>query len=162
MMRVVVGIGANLGDRLATMRDAVARIERLDDLRVVARSRVYETAPVGVTEQPSFLNAAILVESTVSPRALLDELLGIERDLGRTRGLGEVRWGPRAIDLDVLWIEGVVLDAPQLVVPHPRMHERAFAMVPLLEVVPGAIDPRTGSPFVPPNDAGVEPTSFVL
>jgi 2-amino-4-hydroxy-6-hydroxymethyldihydropteridine diphosphokinase len=161
-MRVVVGIGANLGDRLATMRDAVRRIDRLEHVRVVARSRVYATAPVGVTEQPTFLNAAILLECTLSPVALLDELLAVERELGRTRGVGEVRWGPRAIDLDVLWIEGVVLDDPRLVVPHPRMPDRAFAMVPLLEVVPGALDPRTGSPFVAPNDAGVEPTSFAL
>jgi 2-amino-4-hydroxy-6-hydroxymethyldihydropteridine diphosphokinase len=107
---VVVGLGANLGDRLATLRAAVTRLEAVAGVRVRARSSVYETAPVGGVEQPAFLNAAILVECTLSPVALLDELLRVERALGRTRGVGEVRWGPRAIDLDVLWIEGVVVD----------------------------------------------------
>lgn len=161
-MRVVVGIGANLGDRLATMREAITRVERVKGLTVRARSRVYETAPVGGPPQPPFLNAAIGVECTVSPGAMLDALLGIEKELGRVRGAGEVRFGPRTVDLDVLWIDGVVLDEPRLVVPHPRMHERAFALVPLLDVAPGALDPRTGTPLVAPADEGVRVTDLVL
>ena len=159
---VVIGIGANLGDRLATMREAVARIERVAGLRRIARSSVYETAPVGLVHQPAFLNAAISVECTLSPHALLDTLLDIEKALGRTRGVSEVRWGPRVIDLDVLWMAGVVLDDPGLVVPHPRLHERAFALVPLLEVAPHAVDPRTGALLVALPDPDVRVTSFAL
>jgi 2-amino-4-hydroxy-6-hydroxymethyldihydropteridine diphosphokinase len=158
----VIGIGANLGDRLATMREAVARIERLAGLRGLARSAVYETAPVGVLDQPAFLNAAISVECTLSPRKLLDALLDIEKALGRTRGVSEVRWGPRVIDLDVLWMDGVALDDPGLVIPHPRLHERAFALVPLLEVAPHAVDPRSGALLVALPDPDVRATSFAL
>jgi 2-amino-4-hydroxy-6-hydroxymethyldihydropteridine diphosphokinase len=137
-VRVVVGIGANLGDRLATMREAVARLGDVPGVSLVARSRVYETAPVGGPPQPAFLNAAIAVDCTLSPIALLDALQHLEAELGRTRSAGDVRWGPRLIDLDVLWIEGLTLDEPRLVVPHPRLQERAFAMCPLLDVAPGA------------------------
>ncbi len=161
-MRAVIGIGANLGDRLATMRDAVRRIEGIAGVRSNARSTVYETAPVGLVDQPAFLNAAISVECTISPRALLEALLAIEKALGRTRGVSEVRWGPRVIDLDVLWIDGVVLDDPGLVVPHPRLTERAFALVPLLEVAADAVDPRTNRAFVAVVDADVRATSLSL
>ena len=161
-MRAVVGIGANLGDRLATMREAVRRVEDIEGVRLIARSHVYETAPVGLTDQPAFLNAAISASCTLSPPALLEALLGVERALGRTRSSTDVRWGPRAIDLDVLWIEGIVLAAPRLAVPHPRLHERAFALVPMLEIVPGAIDPRSGEPFVAPHDEGVRVTALSL
>ena len=145
--RVVIGLGANLGDRMATLKEAVARIARA--ARVEARSGVYETAPVGKLDQPPFLNAAIAVTCAgESPLALLELLLGIERELGRDRGADAVRWGPRTIDLDVLWIEGRIVDDAQLVVPHPRLTERAFALVPLLEVAPAAKDPRTREPYV--------------
>lgn len=142
------------------MREAVRRIAEL--ATVTARSRVYETAPVGLTEQPSFLNAAIAMECALDPFAMLDGLLRIERELGRDRSADAVRWGPRTIDLDVLWIEGVVLDEPRLEVPHPRVTERAFAMVPLLEVAPNARDPRTGRAYVTPVDESVRVTDLVL
>lgn len=158
-MRVVIGIGANLGERLATMRDAVARIDRLEGVAVAARSRIYETAPVGGPPQPAYFNAAILVESTLSPAALLEALLGIEVSLGRLRGTGEIRFGPRTIDLDVLWIDGVVVDEPSLTVPHPRLAGRAFALMPLLEVAAGAVDPRSGEPFEVTDASGVRVTS---
>jgi 2-amino-4-hydroxy-6-hydroxymethyldihydropteridine diphosphokinase len=160
--RAVIGIGANLGDRLATMRDAVAQIERMAGLQAIARSRVYETAPVGLADQPTFLNAAISVECTLSPEALLDGLLAIEKELGRRRGAGEVRWGPRVIDLDVLWIEGVVLDGPGLTVPHARLNQRAFALIPMLEVAPDAVDPRTQRAFGAAPEGDVRATSFTL
>lgn len=156
-LRVVVGLGSNVGDRLALLRRAAADVGRVAP--VVTRSRVYATAPVGGPPQPDFLNAAIAVDCMLSPVALLDELQRIEADLGRTR---EVRWGPRTIDLDVLWIDGLVLDDARLVVPHPRLCERAFATLPLLDVAPGAIDPRTGAPFVPISDEGVLLTDFAL
>lgn len=156
-MRAVVGIGANVGDRLGTMRRAVTRLARAAD--VLARSRVYETTPVGGPPQGKFLNGAVLVEYNGTPLGLLGELLGVEEELGRTRGL---RWGPRTIDLDLLWAEDLVVDEPGLAVPHPRLASRAFALAPLLDVAPGACDPRTGAPYVALADAGVRATTCTL
>lgn len=135
------------------------RVDRIEGVRVASRSRVYETAPVGGPPQPHFLNAALLAECTLSPSLLLEELLRIEVALGRVRGEGEVRFGPRTLDLDVLWVEGVTVDEPGLTVPHPRLAGRAFALMPMLEVAPGATDPRTGEPFVVVADDGVRVTS---
>ncbi|MBX3206719.1 MAG: 2-amino-4-hydroxy-6-hydroxymethyldihydropteridine diphosphokinase [Labilithrix sp.] len=156
-MRVAIGLGANLGDRLTTLREAASRIGRLAP--IVARSHVWETAPVGGPPQPDYFNAAVLVEWRGAPLALLDALQQIEADLGRVR---EVVNGPRTIDLDVLWIDGQVVDEPRLVVPHPRLHVRAFALAPMLEVAPGATDPRDGAAFVVPEDPGVRALSFAL
>jgi 2-amino-4-hydroxy-6-hydroxymethyldihydropteridine diphosphokinase len=144
-LRAVVGFGANLGERLATMRSALHALQQVT--RVDATSHVYATAPVG-PPQPDYLNAAALVEWEGTPEGLLTELLAIEASLGRVRD-GE-RFGPRTIDLDVLWIEWLSMRSPRLVVPHPRLTERAFAMVPLLEVAPGAADPVTGERYVAP------------
>jgi 2-amino-4-hydroxy-6-hydroxymethyldihydropteridine diphosphokinase len=146
VMRVAIALGSNVGDRIASLRDAVRRVGEHARARVVRTSRVYETAAIGGPEQGAFLNAAILVEWEGEPLALLDVLQEIERDLGRTR---DVRWGPRTIDLDVLWIEGnVTIDDARLVVPHPRLAERAFAVTPLLDVVPDA-------PFAVPSGQDV-------
>ncbi|MDB4944900.1 MAG: 2-amino-4-hydroxy-6-hydroxymethyldihydropteridine pyrophosphokinae [Labilithrix sp.] len=133
------------------MRAAAARISELANVRVRARSRVYESAPVGVTDQPWFLNAAVLADCMLLPATLLGELLRIERELGRDRTADAVRWGPRLIDLDVLWIEGLAVDTERLTVPHPRLKERAFAILPLLDVAPDALDPATGEGYVPPR-----------
>ncbi|AKU94028.1 2-amino-4-hydroxy-6-hydroxymethyldihydropteridine pyrophosphokinase [Labilithrix luteola] len=146
-MRVVIGLGTNLGDRLATMREAVRRIATFAD--VVSRSHVYETAPIG-PDQPDYLNAAVLVEWRGTALDLLDELRRIEADLGRDREK-EMRWGPRTMDLDMLWIDGLVVDEPRLSVPHPRMHERAFALAPLLDVAPEATNPRTNEHYTLPD-----------
>jgi 2-amino-4-hydroxy-6-hydroxymethyldihydropteridine diphosphokinase len=147
-LRAVVGLGANLGERLEALRDAVRDLSRV--ARVTKVSRVYETEPVGGPPQPPFFNAAALVDYQGTPLALLDALLAIEARHGRVR---RERWGPRTLDLDVLWIDGLVVNAPGLVVPHPRLHERAFALVPLLELVPDARDPATGRPYTrPPGD----------
>jgi 2-amino-4-hydroxy-6-hydroxymethyldihydropteridine diphosphokinase len=147
-LRAVVGLGANLGDRASTLREAAREIGRV--ARVVRTSHMYATAPVGRVDQPEFLNAAALVDHDGPPEALLDALLAIEGRLGRVR---VERWAPRAIDLDVLWIEGVTCDGPRLVVPHPELQRRAFALVPLLEIAPGARDPRTGEVYqAPPGD----------
>jgi 2-amino-4-hydroxy-6-hydroxymethyldihydropteridine diphosphokinase len=148
-LRAVVGFGANLGDRLRTMRSALAALRAV--ARVEATSRVYETAPVG-PPQPRYLNAAALVVWEGTPESLLEALLAIEASLGRVRG--EERLGPRTIDLDVLWIEGTAVETSTLTVPHPRLVERAFALLPMLEVAPDAADPRTGARYVaPPGDA---------
>jgi 2-amino-4-hydroxy-6-hydroxymethyldihydropteridine diphosphokinase len=148
VLRAVIGFGANLGDRLGAMRAALAALG--DVARVEKTSHVYATAPVG-PPQGEYLNAAALVVWGGTAEGLLDALLGIEAKLGRVRG-GE-RFGPRTIDLDVLWIDGIAQETERLVVPHPRLRERAFAMVPLLEVAPEARDPKTGEPYVaPPGD----------
>jgi 2-amino-4-hydroxy-6-hydroxymethyldihydropteridine diphosphokinase len=143
LLKAVVGLGANLGEPLATMRAAVRAIEREPGARVEAASQVYATAPVG-PPQPEYRNAAVRVAYEGDPEALLDALLAIETRLGRVRREGDVRWGPRVIDLDLLWVDGVTRDGPRLTLPHPRLRERAFALVPLVEVAPDARDPRTG------------------
>ncbi len=135
---VVIGLGSNLGDRLANLRAACEAIERLPAVSRSRRSPVYETAPVG-PPQPHYLNAALRVECTCTPVALLDALLAIERGMGRER---RERWGPRTIDLDVLWWEGVAIDDGPVILPHPRLRERAFALVPLCDVAPDATDPE--------------------
>ncbi len=107
---------------------------------VVRVSSLYESAPIG-PEQPDFLNAAALLSTELSPRSLLSELLEVERAQGRVRG---ERWGPRILDLDILWIDGLAVDTPTLCIPHRSLNARAFALLPLLEVAPGATDPRSG------------------
>jgi 2-amino-4-hydroxy-6-hydroxymethyldihydropteridine diphosphokinase len=147
-VRAVIGFGANLGDRLSTMRAALRELATV--ARVERTSHVYATAPVG-PPQPEYLNAAALIGWEGSAEALMETLLTIESRLGRTRG-GE-RFGPRTIDLDLLWIDGVVVETAKLTVPHPRLEERAFAVAPLLDVVPDARDPRTGQAYgVPSGD----------
>jgi 2-amino-4-hydroxy-6-hydroxymethyldihydropteridine diphosphokinase len=138
-MDCVVGLGANLGDRWAALERAVSAMAQLGELR--GGSSVYETDPVGGPPQPQYLNAAIRLRTHLGPMQLLTELLRIERAAGRER---RVRWGPRTLDLDILWISGVTVRAPGLDVPHPRLTTRLFALVPLLEVAPSAVDPRTG------------------
>jgi 2-amino-4-hydroxy-6-hydroxymethyldihydropteridine diphosphokinase len=135
----VIGLGANLGDRRATLQGAVRRLAAIAE--VVAVSSLYETVPVGGPPQPAYLNAAIRLSYEGSPRALLAALLAIERDAGRER---RERWGPRILDLDILWIRGVVCSEPGLAVPHPRLRERAFALYPLRDVAADARDPSDG------------------
>ena len=140
----VIGLGGNLGDREATLGRATEAIAALRETRLIAASRLRETSPVGGPPQGPYLNGAVRVETRLSPRMLLDILLSIERRFGRER---RQRWGPRTLDLDLLWIAGVTLDEPGLTVPHPRLTERRFALEPLVEVAPEAFDPATGEPY---------------
>jgi 2-amino-4-hydroxy-6-hydroxymethyldihydropteridine diphosphokinase len=126
-----IGLGANLGDREGTIRRALQLLER-DDTAVVAVSTLRETEPVGYRDQPRFLNGAAALRTELEPRELLELLLTVERELGRDRS--GPRFGPRTIDLDLLLYEGRVVSEPGLDVPHPRLHERAFALEPLLEL----------------------------
>jgi 2-amino-4-hydroxy-6-hydroxymethyldihydropteridine diphosphokinase len=126
-VKAYIGVGANLGDREATIRAAVGL---LGD-EVVAVSALRETKPWGVEDQPAFLNGALLLVTEAPPRALLDRLLAVEHELGRVRA---ERYGPRTIDLDLLLYGDAVVDEPGLQVPHPRLHERAFALAPLLDL----------------------------
>jgi 2-amino-4-hydroxy-6-hydroxymethyldihydropteridine diphosphokinase len=132
-----LGLGANLGDRLACLQRAVDLLKAAG-LRVVASSRVWETAPVGGPDQPDYLNAVVRVETELAPMQLLAACQRVERALGRVR---EVRWGPRTIDLDVLLFGDVTMEDPALTLPHPRMLERAFVLLPLLELDPDPMLP---------------------
>jgi 2-amino-4-hydroxy-6-hydroxymethyldihydropteridine diphosphokinase len=125
-----LGLGSNLGDRLANLQRAVDLLEATNGVRVVRSSRVYETDPVGPA-QPDYLNAVIQVKTSRSPRALLEAALAVEQQMGRIR---TERWGPRVIDVDVLTFGDQEVDEPGLQVPHPRMHERGFVLAPLLEL----------------------------
>ena len=136
MTRAYVGVGANLGDRGATIEQAMALLEG-----VVATSQFRETDPVGVTDQPAFLNGAVAIETDLSPRELLEALLAVERRLGRER---RERWGPRTIDLDLLLYGDETIDEPGLTVPHPRLHERRFALEPLADLDPELEIPGRG------------------
>lgn len=136
MTRAYVGVGANLGDRRATIEAAVAALPG-----VVAVSALRETEPVGVVGQQSFLNGAVALETELSPRELLQTLLEVERSLGRER---RERWGPRTIDLDLLLYGEETIDEPGLTVPHPRLHERRFALEPLAELEPELVVPGRG------------------
>jgi 2-amino-4-hydroxy-6-hydroxymethyldihydropteridine diphosphokinase len=136
-----VGLGANLGAREVTLQRAVELLADADGVDVVAQSQLRETEPVGVVDQPLFLNGAVQVETTLTPRALLDTLLEVERALGRVR---DERWGPRKLDLDLLVYGDVIVDEPGLRVPHPRLHERVFALEPLAELDPELEIPGVG------------------
>jgi len=142
MARAYVGLGANLGPREATLLRAVDLLAAEPGIDVLELSSFNETEPVGVTDQPAFVNGAVAVETVLSPRELLDALLRVERGLGRVRS-GE-RWGPRTIDLDLLLYADEVVDEPGLTVPHPRLHERRFALEPLAELEPELEIPGRG------------------
>jgi 2-amino-4-hydroxy-6-hydroxymethyldihydropteridine diphosphokinase len=136
LTRAYVGLGANLGDREATIRHALELLGAEPGIEVVAVSTLRETEPVGYADQPAFLNGAAALDTGLPPRALLERLLAVERELGRVRGAGP-RFGPRTIDLDLLLYGDEGVDEPGLTVPHPRLAERRFALEPLYELDPG-------------------------
>lgn len=142
LLDAVVGLGANLGDPVAAFVAALRTLQRRG--RVVGVSPLYRSHPIGPA-QPDFHNAAVRLELRGEPSDLLDILMEIEREHGRER---TQHWGPRTLDLDVLWLGDRVIDSERLCVPHPRLLERAFALVPLLSLVPAARDPRTGQSYV--------------
>jgi 2-amino-4-hydroxy-6-hydroxymethyldihydropteridine diphosphokinase len=131
----LVGLGGNVGDVRATLDEAVHRFANGADVKLIARSSDYRTPPWGVTDQPPFINCAIAVQTALSPRALLDRALAVERALGRDRAR-EQRWGPRPIDIDLLAYDDVTMNEPDLILPHPRLFERAFVLAPLAQIVP--------------------------
>lgn len=139
----VVGLGANLGDAEASVRAAIAVLDLLPATCLLHASKLYRTRAWGQTEQPDFINAVVVIETGLGARALLDHLLAIECDFGRIRTPGE-RWGPRTLDLDLLLFGEDIIDEPGLQVPHPHLHERAFALLPLVEIAPGFRIPGIG------------------
>lgn len=127
-----IGLGSNLGDREQLLLEAIRRLDEHPQIRVAACSGLYETDPVGYLDQPPFLNMVVRVATTLSPHELLSDMLEIERSLGRKR---EIRWGPRTLDLDLLLYGNESIASEELTVPHPRMAERAFVIIPLLEAI---------------------------
>jgi 2-amino-4-hydroxy-6-hydroxymethyldihydropteridine diphosphokinase len=143
MTRAFVALGGNLGDTRAILRQALDALGALPRTRLMARSRFYRTPPWGLREQPPFLNAAAELDTALGPHELLDALLRIEREAGRVRD-GE-RWGPRTLDLDLLHMDGLALHDERLTLPHPRIAERAFVLLPLAELAPDLELPGQGA-----------------
>lgn len=147
--RAAIALGANLGDRAAAIASAIAAIARLPDTRITAQSSIIETAavtlPGSTASQSPYLNAAITIATTLLPRQLLESLLEIERAHGRARNPLE-RWGPRTLDLDLLLYDDLTLHEPGLDLPHPRLHERAFVLIPLAEIAADWRVPGIGKP----------------
>ena len=138
MARAYIALGGNVGDVRTTLTKAIAELCDGNHVTLLARSSDYETPPWGVTEQPPFINACIAVESRLSPRGLLDRIHEVERACGRDRHREE-RWGPRMIDIDILTYGDVTMDEERLTLPHPRLFERAFVLVPLAEIAPDLV-----------------------
>jgi 2-amino-4-hydroxy-6-hydroxymethyldihydropteridine diphosphokinase len=138
----VLSVGANLGDRLGTLQGCVQAIARLPDTDVLAISPVYETAPVGGPAQPDYLNAVLVVQTGLPPRALLDAAQRIEADFGRVRA---ERFGPRTLDVDLISYGSQISDDPAVILPHPRAHQRAFVLVPWHDIDPDAELPGRGA-----------------
>jgi 2-amino-4-hydroxy-6-hydroxymethyldihydropteridine diphosphokinase len=138
--RAFVAIGSNLGDRPALIQSAIESIDRMPRTRVIRISQLHETTPVGPAGQGMYLNGAVELQTNLSPRMLLDQLLEIERLHGRDRTASN-RWGPRTLDLDLLLFDDLIVNEPGLTVPHPRLHERLFVLEPLAEIAPGALHP---------------------
>ena len=140
-----IALGSNLasewGDRAANLREAVRRVKRLGQVRAV--SRFYDTAPVGYTDQPNFLNAAMLLETELEPVELMRALLAVERAMGRDRAAAVAK-GPRVIDLDLLLMDDVVMVTEALTLPHPAMAQRRFVLEPLKQIAPTLVDPLSG------------------
>ena len=131
MNKAVIGIGTNIGDRLENIKNSLDSLEKLPETTIIKSSRIYETKPWGYTDQQNFYNCCILLETSLSPSALLGALLGIEAALGRIR---EFKNGPRIIDLDLLLYEDEIINTEELTVPHPRIKERAFVLYPLRDL----------------------------
>jgi 2-amino-4-hydroxy-6-hydroxymethyldihydropteridine diphosphokinase len=149
-----------MADPAQTLRAAVAEVGR-EAGRIAAASPIYRSLPVGVTDQPPFLNAVAALDTELGPDALLDVLLAVEAAHGRVR---DVRWGPRTLDLDLVWFEGVVRDDPRLTLPHPRAHEREFVLRPLCDLAPDVLlHGRTAREWLDSLEPqGVEPAGLSL
>jgi 2-amino-4-hydroxy-6-hydroxymethyldihydropteridine diphosphokinase len=143
-VRAYIGLGSNLGDRDANLQLAVRSLAELSAVRVEAISRVYESDAIGPGDQGPYLNAAVEVTCEDTPEALLDALLAIELRAGRNRAEQVERWAPRTLDLDLLFYGDTCVEQPGLSLPHPRLHERAFVLEPLCDLIPDWVHPRKG------------------
>jgi 2-amino-4-hydroxy-6-hydroxymethyldihydropteridine diphosphokinase len=155
--RAFLAFGSNLGDSRALVARAIAMLTETPDIRLLARSSDYHAPPWGKTDQPAFINACIVAETTLGPHALLGRAHAIERALGRDRAR-EIRWGPRTDDIDIIAVDGVTMNAPDLTLPHPRLFERAFVLLPLAEIAPDLViaGRRIGDAAARIDAAGIE------
>lgn len=156
MNTAYLSIGSNIGDRLEFLKGAIKALQAHNEIQVSRISSIYETTPVGFTEQGDFLNIVVYIETSLTAEMLLTVCQSIENDLGRVR---EKRWGPRTVDLDILLYNNDNIESENLTIPHPRMLERAFVLVPLVEIAPLLRHPVTGEQFVEADalrDAGVQ------
>ena len=144
MNTAYLSLGSNLGNRFEMLQDAVQMLREEENIEVIAVSSVYETDPVGYTDQASFLNIVVEIKSPLSADKILSICMETEQTLGRIR---EFRWGPRCIDLDILLYNDENIVSENLTVPHPRMHERGFVLIPLIELAPNGVHPVTGVSF---------------
>jgi 2-amino-4-hydroxy-6-hydroxymethyldihydropteridine diphosphokinase len=140
MPKCAIALGSNLGDSLTTLQNALKLLDRISGISVTSVSSWYKTAPVG-PPQPDYLNGCALLEVELNPQELLARLLEIEQQFGRVR---RERWGPRTLDLDLILFDDLILQSADLEIPHPRMRERAFVLVPLAEIAPDWVDPVSG------------------
>ncbi len=154
MIQAYLGLGSNIGDRENQLNEAIKMLSAYEGINVSKVSSIYETAPVGYTEQPNFLNLCIEIETTLSVSELLERCLEVEARLHRVR---KERWGPRTIDVDILLYGNEITELPNLSVPHPRMNERAFVLIPLNDIATDVIEPRSNLKIkdLVPNDDSV-------
>lgn len=138
MAKAFLGLGGNIGDTRAILDRAVTLLDDGTNIRLLARSSIYQTPPWGVENQNPFLNLCLAIETTLTPHQLLQRIHDVERELGRNRA-GETRWGPRTCDIDILSYGDTTLNEPDLILPHPRMFERGFVLMPLAEIAPEQI-----------------------
>ncbi|WP_336943048.1 2-amino-4-hydroxy-6-hydroxymethyldihydropteridine diphosphokinase [Staphylococcus hominis] len=131
MVQAYLGLGSNIGDRKQQLLKAIDLIGNIKGIKVTKQSSIYETAPIGYTDQPNFLNLCLEIETELSPQQLLKHCLDIEQQLHRVR---EIRWGPRTLDIDILLYSDDIIETDNLSVPHPRMQERAFVLIPLNDI----------------------------
>lgn len=141
MPRAYLGLGSNMGERQKELAFALEQLQKHPHIRLLQVAAFLETDPVGYLEQDKFLNTAAAVETTLTPHQLLAELQRIEQDAGRVR---TIRWGPRTLDIDILLYDSFILDDQELTIPHPRMRERAFVLLPMLEIAPDLPVPPDG------------------
>lgn len=139
MVQAYLGLGSNIGDRKQQLLKAIDLIGNIKGIKVTKQSSIYETAPIGYTDQPNFLNLCLEIETELSPQQLLKHCLDIEQQLHRVR---EIRWGPRTLDIDILLYSDNIIETDNLSIPHPRMQERAFVLLPLNDIASDKKDPR--------------------
>ena len=135
----IISIGSNIGDKLANCKQAISALDGLDGIKVTSGSPFYRTAPVDYLDQDWFVNAALQIETTLAPRELLSALQLIQRQAGRKKD--PIRFGPRIIDLDIIFYDSLIINSPELVIPHPRMHKRRFVLQPICDIDPAFVHP---------------------
>ncbi len=139
MSKCAIALGSNLGESLNILENAISSLINIQGIDLITRSSWYQTKPIG-PPQPDYINGCIIIETNLNPEELLVKLLEIEQEFGRIR---RIRWDARSLDLDIIFYENLIINTPQLEIPHPRMRERAFVLVPLTEIAPDWIDPIT-------------------